>query len=349
MSSRATTIDLPIEPTVNRALLISSYTDGVLPNEMAHNFIRNSLLLKFTSDKLEELEEKIESSARLAPCCGPNARLITDMEELDEEVQQLKDLTHQESSEIPDQIIEKNGDLVLRLIYIPTALYALRPDSSNTPGKQRQRARYDAKQRRIGLESFLIDLFDSEDDDITVNVVAVTLDLDDGSIKQASCSKEGSKCDFPEDGKEALISWSPDMIYVEGGNTFWLQHCIEKGDWNEDLISACSGSSGAFYCGKSAGAIIAGNTVETATWKEMDDPRVVPGKEEYGDWKGVSGLGLTGGLNIFPHMAEKWSEVVSEQDLKNVVHLSDEEVCCVDGIENEATMLSPVEDNSVTS
>ena len=236
---RATTIALPIEPTVNRALLISSYTDGVLPNEKAHNFIRNSLLLKFTSDKLEELEDKIESSARLAPCCGPNARLLTDMEELDEEVQQLKDLTHQESSEIPDQIIEKNGDLVLRLIYIPTALYALRPDSSNTPGKQRQRARYDAKQRRKGLESFLIDLFDSEDDDITVNVVAVTLDLDDGSIKQASCSKEGSKDDFPKDGKEALSSWSPDMIYVEGGNTFWLQHCIEKGDWNEDLISAC--------------------------------------------------------------------------------------------------------------
>ena len=54
---------------------------------------------------------------------------------------------------------------------------------------------------------------------------------------------------------------------MQGGNTFWLYHCIEKGDWKEDLIKACSGPDAAVYCGTSAGAIVMGETMETACWK----------------------------------------------------------------------------------
>lgn len=53
--------------------------------------------------------------------------------------------------------MEKKGNvappLELRIVYIPTAMYALRSDSKNTPGKQRQRARADGKKRRNGLVS----------------------------------------------------------------------------------------------------------------------------------------------------------------------------------------------------
>ena len=70
-----------------------------------------------------------------------------------------------------------------------------------------------------------------------------------------------------KDGKEALTNWSPHLIYVEGGNTFWLQHCIEKGNWSDQILNACTGDTAAVYCGKSAGAIVAGQLVETATWK----------------------------------------------------------------------------------
>ena len=67
---------------------------------------------------------------------------------------------------------------------------------------------------------------------------------------------------------EALTTWAPHIVYVEGGNTFWLQHCLEKGNWDEPLRKACVGPDAAsLYIGKSAGAIIAGTTVETATWK----------------------------------------------------------------------------------
>jgi len=140
----------------------------------------------------------------------------------------------------------------------------------------------------------------------------------------------------------ALTDWSPHMIYVEGGNTFWLHHCMTKGDWADKIVAACSGPSGAVYCGKSAGAIIAGKHVETATWKQMDDPSVVPGMEEYEDWAGVSGLSLCGDLSIFPHMASKWEDLVEEKQKDiddSAVLLTDWDVCCISGDTKEATFI----------
>mmetsp|Transcript_53223 Transcript_53223/g.57767 ORF Transcript_53223/g.57767 Transcript_53223/m.57767 type:complete len:140 (-) Transcript_53223:584-1003(-) len=89
-------------------------------------------------------------------------------------------------------------------------------------------------------------------------------------------------------GKEAIREWEPHLIYVQGGNTFWLHHCMEKGDWTQDLIDACCCNSNdatntdqdssplppsllspfsAVYCGVSAGAILAGQHLQTASWK----------------------------------------------------------------------------------
>jgi peptidase E len=67
------------------------------------------------------------------------------------------------------------------------------------------------------------------------------------------------------------------------------------------------------YIGKSAGAIVAGKYVETATWKGWDDPSVVPGKESYDKWKGVLGMDIVGGASIFPHMSDEWVETVQEK------------------------------------
>jgi peptidase E len=70
-----------------------------------------------------------------------------------------------------------------------------------------------------------------------------------------------------QNGKDAISAWNPHFIYVQGGNTFWLYHCIEKGGWGDDLVKACTGSNAAVYCGTSAGAIIIGESMETACWK----------------------------------------------------------------------------------
>jgi peptidase E len=137
-----------------------------------------------------------------------------------------------------------------------------------------------------------------------------------------------------KDDNDALSWWNPHIIYIEGGNTFWLQHCIEKGNYSKLMITACTGSSGAVYCGKSAGAIVAGKYVETATWKGWDDPSVVPGKKSYDKWIDCKGFSFVGDNSFFPHMSNDWETLVQQKKtskLSNTVCLREEDVCCVIG------------------
>lgn len=53
--------------------------------------------------------------------------------------------------------------------------------------------------------------------------------------------------------------------------------------------------------------------MQTACWKEWDDPSVVPGKETYGDWTDVRGLDGAGRTSIFPHMTEEWEELAEHK------------------------------------
>ena len=97
--------------------------------------------------------------------------------------------------------------------------------------------------------------------------------------------------------------------------------------------SFCSSTVPAVYCGNSAGAIILGASMETACWKQWDDPSIVPSPiissrrstdkststslpaSSYDDWKGVSGLPVLRGTSIFPHFDEQmWSDVVQREE-----------------------------------
>ena len=226
---------------VDRALVFSSFTDGVLENEDVRDFVLEGLVSKYAHSAKQIVEERIKNSAEQSSCCGP-----TDVDALDLLETVDKQLKNDGDTRLSDKTISSllsvvgdDGIVPLKLLYIPTAMYALRADSSSTPGKQRQRARYDAKQRRKQLETYLVDMF--KDKNIDMNIISATLDLDDGSIKQTSCSSldETLPITYPSDGKDALCTWSPHIIYVEGGNTFWLAHCVEKGEWGSDLIKAC--------------------------------------------------------------------------------------------------------------
>jgi len=254
----------------------------------------------------------------------------------------------------------------VRFAYAPTALYALRSDSNNTPGRQRQRARADGKQRRDLVARLLREELSSLLQlplplrrRMTLSIA--TIDFDDGSVKQtertglisadadttvvASSSSKNSKngrannsdnhCNFPRTAMEAVTTWKPHILYVQGGNTFWLHHCIEKGGYGEPLRrlllsdgNNCDNNNNndeddggggdhrhrcCFYVGSSAGAIAAGQSVATACWKGWDDPRVVPGMESYEDWSDVPGLGLVGPYSFFPHMDDAWAELVREK------------------------------------
>ena len=236
-------------------LLISSWTDGVVQSPEAQVFLKSSLATLLLSELQHNAEAAVESSVAFSPCNGPNMDAFTNMESIDMTLTRIR----QDPNYI-DRWLEQMVDdtfLNLRFLYIPTAMYALKSDSINSPGKQRQRARADGKKRRTQVIQTIRQLFMQK-----INILAVTLDLEDGSIKQPEGSEHANH--FPKDGNEALREWAPHFVYVEGGNTFWLHHCMVKGDWEEDLLSAMCG---AVYCGKSAGAILAGRAVETATWK----------------------------------------------------------------------------------
>jgi hypothetical protein len=305
-------------------ILISSFTDSMTSTSTLQ-FFKYSLASLLTMDAVQMIQKDVEQSTMYSPCQGPNIHLLDKLQEGDDLLLGCKDTDYEDKTQSMLQFLT-GRNLELRVLYIPTAMYALNPNSSNTPGKQRQRARADAKKRRNQLIVGIQELFQKEER-LNLDILAVTLDFEDGSIKQPIGSQDASK--FPKTGVEALTSWEPHVIYIEGGNTFWLHHCMVMGqeDWMELVKNACCHRPRnntpskntyyhrrpALYIGKSAGAIVAGKYVETATWKGWDDPSVVPGKESYDKWKGVLGMDIVGGASIFPHMSDEWVETVQEK------------------------------------
>ena len=65
---------------------------------------------------------------------------------------------HTEIKHLQSFLLQRKRQVFLRILYIPTAMYALQPKSTNTPGKQRQRARADGKQRRDHIIEYIQNL-----------------------------------------------------------------------------------------------------------------------------------------------------------------------------------------------
>ena len=180
------------------ALLFSSWTDGVVSNNHAQTFLKYALMRKMLSDKIHRHENEIKLSAEFSPCNGPDVNALNSLETVDTLVDCGKMLLGDDSILSDENVINKWSNKVLqylhsetdvplslRILYIPTAMYALNPSSSNTPGKQRQRARADGKKRRDLVTNLIDTLFNENDTGETpLNICAITLDLDDGSLKQ---------------------------------------------------------------------------------------------------------------------------------------------------------------------
>lgn len=414
-------------PTLHYGLLLSSFQQGLQSSLAARRFLRNSLTECLLLHEQKKLEHQLsQSAASQGPCCGPDVSILTRLEQVDEQVQLLHQQQQSSSSlvlvdndsEDDDTVWQSSLQLILnnhpelessskrripiqlRFVYIPTAMYAARRDSNNTPGKQRQRARADGKQRRDEIVQLLHEIFTptttrryNHKEQVSrsattsscsslVEIHAVTVDWDDASVKQAEISESANTAskpgpppismskmtstnnhkknsgqqqlhhaDFPTSGMQALScdDWNPHFIYVDGGNTFWLYHCMEKNsdkyNWKRLLTQQITSSSSsqpssssscsnvpAVYCGNSAGAIIMGAFMETACWKKWDDPSIVPSpnssssstgadtnpisissssSSSYDDWKGIQGLNLLKGISVFPHYnQEMWGGVV---------------------------------------
>ena len=153
-SSDSGSIDETEKEWVNSALLISSFSDGVESSEEAMDFLKQGLISSMLKERIQQTEDAITESVKFSPCSGPDIDLLNQLEELDQAKQMEQALFK--------ALTDDDDSIQLRILYIPTAMYALRSDSANTPGKQRQRARADGKKRRSQLIATVDKLFRSE-------------------------------------------------------------------------------------------------------------------------------------------------------------------------------------------
>jgi len=211
------------ESWATHALIFSSLSDGVIPNKGARSFLRYSLVNSLLREHIARKEDKLKSSVEFSPCNGPDMDAFDNLETFDQLYERGQKFSSNdfEANERADWWAKEamgylssdanDHDFNLRVLYIPTASYALNPTSSNTPGKQRQRARADGKKRRTQLLKLLDELLSPNDSDgpLQFNPIATTLDLDDGSLKQPVGSDD--KWLFPDNDRAALSTWRPHL------------------------------------------------------------------------------------------------------------------------------------------
>ena len=104
-----------------------------------------------------------------------------------------------------------------------------------------------------------------------------------------------------------------ECIWVTGGNTFFLWHHMRRTGVDE-IVKRRVLEQGCLYVGQSAGAIVAGASIQTALWKGWDDP------EAGGDLKGVEwgeaecrAMALAPQHAFFPHYSGEWAGLVEER------------------------------------
>ncbi|MBI2622013.1 Type 1 glutamine amidotransferase-like domain-containing protein [Candidatus Microgenomates bacterium] len=110
--------------------------------------------------------------------------------------------------------------------------------------------------------------------------------------------------DLTKDKNEKLKNklGKADIIYVEGGNTFYLLKYIRQSGF-ADMIRELL-EEGKIYIGVSAGSYVCCPTIDMATWKNLD--------------KNTVGLIDLRGMNLVPfllfvHYQKKWEELVKEK------------------------------------
>ena len=100
----------------------------------------------------------------------------------------------------------------------------------------------------------------------------------------------------------AVQQLNPRVVYIEDGQTYYLRHALRKS--GGDKLVQQYVAAGCVYVSSSAGSIVAGESIQTAFWKDIDDKSAGPYQLDSRHWEDVSnaqGLNLLAGLSIVPH------------------------------------------------
>src|SRR3989344_3875045 len=119
-----------------------------------------------------------------------------------------------------------------------------------------------------------------------------------------------------------------DIIYVQGGNAFYLLKQMRKSGFNKIIRKLLQ--KGIIYIGVSAGSMVAGKTIETASWKKSRD--------KFG-LMNLKGLKLVDS-NIFVHYKPEYEAIIKqkpEKIKKKLYILTDEQALFVVG--NKITLI----------
>ncbi|TSC83558.1 MAG: dipeptidase E [Microgenomates group bacterium Gr01-1014_16] len=165
-------------------------------------------------------------------------------------------------------------------------------------------------------------------EDITVALIPTAADpeTDKWFIDKDKKVLEGMGVKIKEmDLKEGDIRLGDaDAVWVEGGNTFYLLYWVRKSGFDKELLRFLD--RGGTYVGVSAGSLLVGPSIETASWKGGDDPSIV-------ELENYNGLGLVK-FTIFPHYEDKYAELVRRESRGlpyEVKTLTNEQAVAVDG------------------
>ncbi|OGH12358.1 MAG: hypothetical protein A2857_01330 [Candidatus Levybacteria bacterium RIFCSPHIGHO2_01_FULL_36_15] len=113
-----------------------------------------------------------------------------------------------------------------------------------------------------------------------------------------------SEIDLKNKNEDSLLSDLSrcDVIYIEGGNTFYLLDHVRKSGFDKIIKQLLDNEK--IYVGVSAGSIIAGVNIELAGWKHFDRNIV-----ELKDLKGLSLVPFV----PFVHYEEKYNKLLNDK------------------------------------
>lgn len=91
-------------------------------------------------------------------------------------------------------------------------------------------------------------------------------------------------------------------VFIGGGNTFKLLKEVKESGFDQKLLDYLK--NGGFAYGGSAGAILFGNSIRSATYADKNDVGLTD----------LAGLNVVNGYNIWCHYSEKEKEVIKEYE-----------------------------------
>jgi dipeptidase E len=138
-----------------------------------------------------------------------------------------------------------------------------------------------------------------------------------------------SEVDIEKENNESLAVKlkDADIIYVEGGNTFYLLKYVRESGFAQ--LARRFLERGGVYVGVSAGSMIAGPNIETSNWKHAD-------KNDVG-LQDLSAMNLVP-FAVAPHIDQTNIKATQEEAAKvsyPVIALSDKQAVMVDGAKTQ--------------